>query len=183
MMKSIAGATFALLWIQFPVLAQAPSSCESGEAVEIALWRGAQPSTEVTSLGQVCLEDLEATGVQFDESFMTTAWGVPGLEEIAALVLASPQASGLMTMSSPDPEQPPVIAAGADRGATPGTRAVVVNPGTDGVAGRILHLMIVEASPNHLDVGVQSGVAGPIRLSWARTADHPEWAPGGPTTP
>ena len=46
------------------------------------------------------LEDLEEGELQLEVAFQATEWGVPGLDEIASLVLSSSQVSDLLARSS-----------------------------------------------------------------------------------
>ncbi len=181
MSRPLSASLLALLWIQTPVLAQTASGCETSLSVEVSIWRGLNSSPDVAYLPEQICATTTMGAVQAEEPLPATPWGVPGLEEIAALVLSSPEVERLSEPPPTDPEQPPVLS-GADVASPTGSgqpslRTVIVSAGPDGETMRILHLRIIEASPGLLDVSVQAGAQRPLRLVWTRSPQAPEWAP------
>ncbi len=182
MMRSACGSILTLLLLASAGLAQTPASCERSPTVEVGVWRG-QAAPDVAAVPeQICVSETDSEAMDESPELVPAPWGVPGLEEIAALVLSAPEVGRLSDRSVPDPEQPTVVPSGPDRvypmaPAAPRVRTVIVTPAAEGQPERILHLTIFEASPGYVDVVVQSGTDRPVRLSWTRTPAFPEWEP------
>lgn len=127
MMRPLCGSLLALLVIQSSAFAQAMAPCEGPETIEIRVWRGSSLGAAVAPWQErVCLE-AEPSG-EAAEPASPPGWGVPDLEEIATLVLASPEVVPLEQRSSVDPEQPLVIASNPGRLLSRGARLVGHGP-------------------------------------------------------
>lgn len=186
MLRPACGSLVALLLMQSSAFGQVLASCDGPQSVEVTVWRGGLASaTQLSSAERVCLEDLEWRIVQIEKQMVPFEWGIPGLEEITTLVLAAPQLSGLLEQAAEELDGiPTVISSGPDRNyrdalLAGGTRTVIIGPANDEMPQFILHLMIFEAGPSHLEVGIESESEQPILLSWTRTPNDPEWSPAG----
>ena len=186
MLRPACGSLFALLLMQSSAFGQVLVSCDGPQSVEVTVWRGGLANVNrLSSRDRLCLEDLERRSIPIEEQLVPFEWGTPGLEEITTLMLAAPQLSGLLEQAAEEPGGvPAVISSGPDRDypealLAGATRTVVIGPVTDEIPQFILHLMIFEAGPSHLEVGIQSERGQPILLSWTRTPNDPEWSPAG----
>lgn len=182
MVRSACGSLIAVFLITSSALAQTVASC-GVQAIEIEVWRGSQGGGERASVPErICSLSIAAEDLQASDPLVAAEWGIPNLDEITALVLASPQLSSSQAQGLAG-STPPVFGSRISGSALPAltssaVRTVIVTPGPSGGADQILHLMIYEANPNRLELDVHSGVERPIRLSWTRSAYSPQWAPG-----
>lgn len=182
MVRSACGSLIAVFLITSSALAQTMESC-GVRAIEIEVWRGSQGGGERASVPeQICSLGAAADELQASDPLVPAEWGIPNLDEITELVLASPQLSSSQAQSLAG-STPPVFGSRISGSALPAltssaVRTVIVTPSPSGGADQILHLMIYEANPNRLELDVHSGVERPIRLSWTRSAYSPQWAPG-----
>ncbi len=182
MLRPACGSLLALFLTQSPALGQMVATCESPQSVEVTVWRGASVSTAAVSEAErMCLEAVDQAEVQIAEPLRPIGWGVPELEVIRRLVLDSPGVSELAPRVLEGSEEPTVGSSGIGRNyldgmARTGTRAVIITPAVENTPERILHLVIYEASPGRVEVGVESPEGRPFRLSWTRDLDSPEWS-------
>jgi hypothetical protein len=155
-------------------------------AVEgLLVWRGtARSISRVPSWAErVCAEAQERQMAARDVPAGPPAevgWGVPGLDEIEALVRASSEVQALLA-SRPagvsDSEAYPAIV--RQDGGVPvrqGARIILID-GSDPAADPIrhVHLTLREATPTAIQVAVHTGGQGEIELRWVRSVEAPDW--------
>jgi len=151
----------------------------------LLVWRGSTRSvSRVPSWAeQVCVEARERQVAAQNipaGPLPEVGWGVPGLDEIEALVRASSEVQALLGSASggaPDPQAYPAIVR-RDGGVQvrQGARVILIDasdPAADPT--RHVHLIVREASPTRVQVAVDSGGQGKIELQWVRSVEAPEW--------
>jgi hypothetical protein len=153
----------------------------------LVVWRGSARSvSRVPSWAErVCNEAyqrLSAAQNATPGGVAEVGWGVPGLDEIEALVRASSEVQALIADGSPSAapatEATPAIVRGDDVPVPRGARVILLDA-TDPAADpmRHLHLIVTEATPTAIQVGVDAGAQGEIELRWVRSAESPNWTP------
>jgi hypothetical protein len=151
----------------------------------LVVWRGtARSVSRVPSWAeQVCVEargrQMGEGGVSM-ESLPETGWGIPGLDEIEALVRAAPEVQALVASVTPQPatEALPAIVREDAFPVRQGARVILLDASDPTVdPSRHVHLIVREASPTVIEVAVDAAEQGEIRLRWVRSAEVPEWTP------
>jgi hypothetical protein len=155
-------------------------------AVEgLLVWRGtARSVSRVPSWAErVCgeaRERLAAVGDLPEGPVPEVGWGIPGLDEIEALVRASSEVQALLATpptGEPAPEAYPAMV--RREGGVPvrrGARVILLDASdTTADPTRHVHLIVREASPTAIQVAVDAGGQGEIELRWVRSVEAPEW--------
>ena len=156
-------------------------------AVEgLLVWRGTVRSaaSRVPSWSErVCAEarrGQSATQAASTAALPEVGWGIPGLDEIEALVRASSEVQTLLAEGAPPPESAtealPDIVREAGIPVRQGARIILLDSSeTAADPTRHVHLIVREATPTAVQVAVDTGEGGQIELRWVRSVETPDW--------
>jgi hypothetical protein len=187
MTKSAFGAVVLIGVAAVPGRAQEAAQCEPAATPtsELVVWRGSARSvSEVPTVRPeaACEVDQEMAASEelavSDEGLIVgEALGIPDLTEIEALVLASPGIREAAAASSGE-DVPEVIERTAPSGVRGhGVRAVFHDSAMGDAPHSMIHLIVRDASPEHLEVAVQPMNGAEVTLRWTRSVQDPTWSP------
>ena len=155
-------------------------------AVEgLLVWRGTvRTASQVPSWSeQVCAEARQRQSLTEAASatpLPEVGWGIPGLDEIEALVRGSSEVQALLAEGAAPPESDtealPAIVREEGIPVRQGARVILLDSSeTTADPTRHVHLIVREATPTAVQVAVDTGEGGQIELRWIRSIEAPEW--------